>query len=231
MKNLILASSSSVHGSEFLEYLKPDLLQFFNQTKELLFFPYARPSGVSYDAYTELVAKFFMPLGIKVRGIHKASNACKAISNASAIFIGGGNTFVLVAKLYEMGLMDELKKVISNGTPYLGTSAGSNICGVSMNTTNDMPIVMPDSFETLGIIPYNINAHFIESDKNSTHRGETRETRIKEYHEFHHYPVIGLKEGSWLRVTSDKIILKGGLKAFLFQKDKDVLSCDTNTIF
>ncbi|HBY70561.1 MAG TPA: dipeptidase PepE, partial [Flavobacteriaceae bacterium] len=105
-----------------------------------------------------------------------------AIKEASGIFTGGGNTFVLVNSLYKNQVMEPLREAIFNGTPYLGTSAGSNICGVSMKNTNDMPIVYPPSFKTLGVIPFNVNAHYLDPDPTSKHMGETRETRIKEFH-------------------------------------------------
>jgi dipeptidase E len=133
---------------------------------------------------------------------------------------GGGNTFLLVKQLYENDVMQTLKSVINSGTPYLGTSAGSNITGVSMQTTNDMPIVFPESFETLGAINFNLNPHYLDPDKNSNHMGETRETRIKEFHAFNDIPVLGLREGSWLEVKGDTILLKGTLTARLFEKDK-----------
>ncbi|MDG1803839.1 dipeptidase PepE [Flavicella sp.] len=220
MKNIILASSSSVHGSGYLEYLEPELKVLFAGVTEILFIPYARPSGISYEEYTEIAAKGFSKLGIDVIGIHEFTNPKSAIENAKAIFVGGGNTFVLVATLYELEIMQDLKSCIESGIPYLGTSAGSNICGMTMQTTNDMPIKMPKSFKTLGVFPFNINAHFIEADKSSTHKGETRETRIKEYHVFNETAVIGLKEGSWLRVLGNTITLDGELEAVLFKKNK-----------
>ncbi|MDG2279162.1 MAG: dipeptidase PepE [Flavicella sp.] len=220
MKNIILASSSSVHGSGYLEYLEPELKVLFAGVTEILFIPYARPSGISYEEYTEIAAKGFSKLGIDVIGIHEFTNPKSAIENAKAIFVGGGNTFVLVATLYELEIMQDLKSCIESGIPYLGTSAGSNICGMTMQTTNDMPIKMPKSFKTLGVFPFNINAHFIEADKSSTHKGETRETRIKEYHVFNETAVIGLKEGSWLRVLGNTITLDGELEAVLFEKNK-----------
>ena len=112
--------------------------------------------------------------------------------------------------------MAVLKLVIENGTPYLGTSAGSNICGLTMQTTNDMPIIYPPSFTTLGVIPFNINPHYLDPDLNSKHKGETRETRIKEYHHFNTTPVLGLREGSWLQVKDKNILLKGALSARWF---------------
>ena len=133
-------------------------------------------------------------------------------------------------QLYKENLWQILSEVLENGTPYLGTSAGSNICGISMMNTNDMPIVYPPSFTTLGIIPFNINAHYLDPIATSNHMGETRETRIKEYHSYNKTPVIGLREGSWLEVIDTKITLKGTLSARWFEKDKIPVELPTNTV-
>lgn len=218
MKKLLLASSSSVYGSSFLEYLQPELTLFFAGVTELLFVPYARPGGLSHDEYTAHVQQAFDFMDLKVSGIHCFSNPINAIENAQAIFVGGGNTFVLVDALYKNNIMDVLRTQVAAGTPYFGTSAGTNICGVSMQTTNDMPIVRPESYETLNLIPFNINAHYIEPSSDSKHKGESRETRIKEFHVYNSVSVIGLREGSWLSVKDDEIVLKGGLSAVLFVK-------------
>lgn len=222
MKRILLASSSTIYGSGYLAYLASALKVHFKGLKTLLFIPYARPSGISYEAYTEIVVKGFSFMNIKVQGIHEFDNVVAAIQNAEAIYVGGGNTFVLVDTLYRLKLMPLLQQQILKGTPYLGTSAGSNICGISMKTTNDMPIVMPPSFETLGVVPFNINAHYQIPNPNSTHKGETRVTRIKEFHQFNTTSVIGLQEGSWIEVLGDKIQLKGALEAFLFEPGKPV---------
>ena len=220
MRKLIIASTSTVHGTDFLEYLIPTLKSFFKEVKTLTFIPYARPSGISYNDYTLKTKRVFKKLSIDVKGIHEFDNPIQAISNAEAIFTGGGNTFELVNQLYKNNLLSIIKEVVNNGTPYLGTSAGSNICGVSMMNTNDMPIVYPPSFSTLGLIPFNINAHYLDPNPNSTHLGETRETRIKEFHAYQHTPVLGLREGSWLEVFDESITLKGSLSARWFEKDK-----------
>ena len=126
----------------------------------------------------------------------------------------------MVHQLYKNDVISEIKKAIENGTPYLGTSAGSNICGLTMMNTNDMPIVYPPSFNTLGLIPFNINAHYLDPMEGSTHMGETRETRIKEYHIYNTTPVIGLREGSWLEVNGNSIVLKGSLSARVFKQNE-----------
>lgn len=225
MKKIIIASSSTVHGSGYLEYLQAPLLNLFKDCKKVLFIPYARPSGINYDAYTQIAKEGFSFMDIEVVGIHETMNPKKALYEADAIFVGGGNTFVLVNELYKYGLIDVLKQQIDWGIPYLGTSAGSNICGVSMQTTNDMPIVYPPSFKTLNAIPFNVNAHYLKADKNSTHKGETRETRIKEYHVFNDTPVLGLQEGSWLEVFDKEIILNGSQEAYWFEKNKEIKTC------
>jgi len=220
MKKMIIASTSTVYGSKYLRYLHRELKLHFKDVKTLLFIPYARPSGISYDKYTAIVNESFLEIGIAVQGIHEFANPKEAIQKSEAIFVGGGNTFELVNQLYKNGVLDTLKDTIEKGKPYLGTSAGSNICGISMMNTNDMPIVYPPSFTTMGCIPFNINAHYLDPINGSKHMGETRETRIKEFHVFNNTPVLGLREGSWLAVDGTKIILKGNLSARLFQKDK-----------
>ncbi|WP_140484848.1 dipeptidase PepE [Flavobacterium sp. GSA192] len=220
MKNLLLASTSTLFGSSYLEYLLPKLKSHFKNCKTVLFIPYARPSGISYDEYTQKTASVFAKINIVIKGIHQYENPAQAIQNAEGIFTGGGNTFLLVKQLYHEKIMTTLKETLEKGTPYLGTSAGSNIAGLSMQTTNDMPIVYPPSFQTLGLIPFNLNVHFIDADSQSTHMGESRETRINEFHHFNNFPVLGLKEGSWLEIKDGKIILKGKLSAKLFQKNR-----------
>ena len=187
----------------------------------MLFIPYARPSGITYDDYTSKTKSAFKTIQIDVKGIHEFQDQKEAVLNAEAIFIGGGNTFELVNQLYKQDVFDVLKEVVENGTPYLGTSAGSNICGVTMMNTNDMPIVYPPSFKTLAFIPFNINAHYLDPIEGSNHMGETRETRIKEFHVFNNTPVLGLREGSWLEVIDNSVVIKGKLSARFFEKDKE----------
>jgi dipeptidase E len=227
MKKLIIASTSTIHGSGYLEYLLPTLAVFFADVKTILFIPYARPGGISYKEYTKIAEKAFAKINIAVKGIHEFNNTKEAIQNAEAIFTGGGNTFELVNQLYKNDVILTLKQVLENGTPYLGTSAGSNICGVDMKNTNDMPIVYPPSFKTLGIIPFNINAHYLDPLEGSTHMGETRETRIKEFHVFNEVPVLGLREGSWLQVLGDVIYLEGMLSARLFKQNKQPVELES----
>lgn len=227
MKNLIIASTSTIFNGEYLDYILPEVEKLFNNINEIIFIPYARPSGISHNEYTNKVAKVFSKINIKVKGLHEFENPNEALKNAKGIFTGGGNTFVLVSQLYKNKSFSVLKEVINNGTPYLGTSAGSNICGLTMNTTNDMPIVYPPSFKTLGIVPFNINPHYLDPITNNEHMGETRETRIKEFHNFNTQPVVGLREGSWLEVKDNSIQLKGKLTARIFEHQKEVYELET----
>mgnify|MGYP006198111127 FL=1 len=219
MKKIIIASTSTLHNGGYLEYLLPNLKLHFKDVKEILFIPYARPSGISHEDYTSKVAQAFSEINITIKGIHEFENSIEAVEQAQGIFTGGGNTFLLVSQLYKNNVLLALEKAVKNGIPYLGTSAGSNICGLTMGTTNDMPIVYPPSFQTLGFVPFNINPHYLDPIEGSTHMGETRETRINEFHQFNSQPVVGLREGSWLEVMGDSIKLKGNLTARIFTRN------------
>jgi|SRR5690625_873366 len=227
--NLIMASTSTVYGKEYLAYLKKPLEELYKDADEILFIPFARPGGISHDEYTAKAKKGLAFLNKKVIGLHEKKDMIAALQQAKAIFTGGGNTFLLVNQLYQHNLIEELKSVILAGTPYLGTSAGSNICGLSMKTTNDMPIIYPPSFETMGIVPFNVNVHYLDPDPNSTHQGETRETRIKEFQNLNKIPVVGLREGSWLKITKEDILLEGPLKARIFEPGKTAYEIDPKT--
>ncbi len=229
MKKIILASTSTVHGKPYLTYILPELVKHFKGINEIIFIPYARPSGLTHDAYTALARKAFASIDIKVKGLHEFDNPIKAIQEAQGFFTGGGNSFVLLNELYQLEVLPHLRKAIESGVPYFGTSAGSNVCGPSIRNTNDMPIVYPPSFDALGMIPFNINPHYLDPDPNSKHMGETRETRIKEYQFFNEIPVIGIREGSWIEVVGDTITLRGTLKARWFEVGKEPVELETGS--
>lgn len=228
MKNLIIASTSTLHSGDHLEYILKDLTYFFKNTNEIIFIPYARPSGISHDDYTKKVSIAFSKINKTIIGLHTFKNPIEALKKAKGIFVGGGNTFVLINQLYKNNLIDVLKNSVNNGTPYLGTSAGSNICGLTIKTTNDMPIIYPPSFNALAFVPFNINPHYLDPETDSKHMGETRETRIKEFHNFNTHPVIGLREGSWLDVKDNSITLKGPLTARVFEHNKPPYEVEPN---
>lgn len=229
MKKVIIASTSTVFGGTYLDYLLPTLAEHFATVSNLIFIPFARPGGITHEEYTEKIKPVFQQLNINVKGIHEFENPIEAITNSEAIFTGGGNTFVLVDMLYKYNLLDAIQHAVENGVPYLGTSAGSNICGLTMGTTNDMPIVYPPSFRTLGLVSFNLNPHYLDPIEGLEHMGETRETRINEFHHYNPQSVLGLREGSWLEVVDSKITLKGNLSARLFQQGKAPVELETGS--
>lgn len=219
--NIILASTSTLYGGAYLAYLKEEIVSLYDGIEEILFIPFARPSGISHDDYTQKVRDFFEKMNIRVKGLHEFKDMEKAINEAQAFFTGGGNTFLLVKTLHEEGLMNVLKENIEKGKPYLGCSAGSNIGGLNMKTTNDMPIVYPPSFETMGLVPFNINPHYLDPNPDLKHNGETRETRIKEFLTQNDIKVVGLREGNWIRRIGDNIFIEGKETTRIFEKDKE----------
>lgn len=229
MRNIIIASTSTLHNQGYLEYLLPTLQDHFTAGSTIIFIPYARPGGISHEEYTAKVREALEPINIQVKGLHEFDDPKAAIQEASGIFTGGGNTFLLVKQLYAHDLVQTITAVVNKGTPYLGCSAGSNICGLTIETTNDMPITYPPSFKTFGLVPFNINPHYLDPIEGSTHMGETRETRINEFHTINSQPVVGLREGSWLKVTGDRIVLEGTLPARIFEQNKPAYEVQSNT--
>lgn len=221
--NLLLASSSRVHPYEYLEYCSDEISDFFSSSNNIIFIPYARPGGISYDKYTDLANEGFKRAGKKVKGIHEYNSTADALNDADGVFTGGGNTFLLLKTLYENDVLNPLKKRIKDGLNYMGTSAGTNITGPSIKTTNDMPIVYPPSFNSLEAVNFNINPHYLDPNPNSTHKGETRETRINEYHFHNENLVVGLREGSILRIQGGKVRLIGEHSVRIFEKDKNAI--------
>lgn len=230
MKNIILASTSTLFGGKYLDYIIAEIKELFKGINEIIFVPFARPGGISHDEYTQIASKFFAEIDIKVIGLHTFSDQQTAIKNAKGFFTGGGNTFLLVKDLHEKNLMKPLSEAVNKGVPYLGSSAGSNIGGINMQTTNDMPIVYPPSFETMALVPFNLNPHYLDPQPELKHNGETRETRIKEFHTQNTIPVVGLREGNWIRVSGDKITTEGSQKTRIFEAGKAPYELDAGNI-
>ena len=220
MKKMLLASTSTIYGQKYLEYLHDEIKNLFSGCKKILFVPYARPSGISHLEYTEKAKNVFKILNLEIID-YTNEDLRESLEKCDGIFAGGGNTFLLLNKLYQYSLIDILKNKINSGIPYLGTSAGSNICGMTIGTTNDMPIVYVKSLKALGIINLNINPHYLEPIDGFEHMGESRETRINEFHKFNDQFVIGLREGSYLQVEGDDIYLKGLKHAVIFKKENE----------
>ncbi|WP_294210160.1 dipeptidase PepE [uncultured Chryseobacterium sp.] len=219
--NIILASTSTLYGGSYLEYLREELIDLYTGIEELVFIPFARPGGISHDEYTAKARTFFETLGIRVKGVHEFEDMKQAVDNAQAYFTGGGNTFLLVKTLHEEGLMKLLKQNIESGKPYLGCSAGSNIGGQNMKTTNDMPIVYPPSFDCMGLVPFNLNPHYLDPDPGLKHNGETRETRIREFLTQNTLKVVGLREGNWIRRKGNTITVEGSELTRIFEPGKE----------
>ena len=223
MKKIILASTSTLPGQDYLAYLQPVIRSLFAGIPEIIFIPYARPGGISHDDYTSRAASAFAAAGIVVKGLHTFASPEKALREAAGFFTGGGNTFLLVKQLHDLQLMKVLKEEVEKGKPYLGCSAGSNIGGINMQTTNDMPIVYPPSFQAMGLVPFNLNPHYLDPVPGLLHMGETRETRIREFHTQQDIPVVGLREGSWIEVNGEEVSLHGELTARIFKAGEEPL--------
>lgn len=213
---LLLISNSTNHGGGFLDHCAGEIKGFLGSVRSILFVPYALHD---LDGYAAKTRERYAKMGIEVRSIHEFKDAAEGVRTASAIHIGGGNTFRLLKRLYDEKVISLIRESVQNGMPYIGASAGTNVATVSIKTTNDMPIVYPPSFEALGLVPFNINPHYIDADPNSTHQGETREQRINEFHEMNDTIVVGLREGAWLRIEGASVMLGGINGARIFMKN------------
>ncbi|WP_299530649.1 dipeptidase PepE [uncultured Streptomyces sp.] len=213
--NLLLLSNSTQYGCGYLEHALDTVKAFLPPDARLAFVPYAL---ADHDTYTARVRDALEPAGITVRGVHEGTDPVGELASADAVFVGGGNSFRLLAALYRTGLRDALRERVRDGLPYMGASAGTNMAAATLRTTNDMPIVQPPSFEALGLVPFQINPHYLDPDPESTHKGETREERINEFLEENDVPVLGLREGSWLRVEGDRAQVQGARPARLFTR-------------
>jgi dipeptidase E len=220
-KRLLLLSSSMIDGTGYLEYPQSEIKDFLGaKVQRLLFIPYASVIR-TFDKYAEAVRTPFEAMGYKLEGIHRFPNAEEAVRNAEGIIIGGGNTFHLLRGLYENALIETIRTRVLNGMPYIGWSAGSNVACPTIRTTNDMPIVEPPSLNALGLVPFQINPHFTDAHP-AGHQGETRTERIAEFIEANRgVYVVGLREGSMLRIEDSTISLRGALPARVFISGKE----------
>jgi dipeptidase E len=203
---LLLISSSTVAGTGYLDHAQSEIRDHLHGIDRVLFIPYAL---ANHDTYFAKARERFVLMGLDLTSIHTAADPRRAVSEASAIFIGGGNTFRLLKALYDQHLLDPIRERVCAGMPYMGASAGSNVAGPTIRTTNDMPIVEPPSLAALNLFPYQINPHYVDPYPTSTHMGETREERLLQYLEENETPVVAIREGSYLRVQNGEIWLKG----------------------
>ncbi|XP_046646462.1 alpha-aspartyl dipeptidase-like [Daphnia pulicaria] len=214
MRKLLLLSTSVLQNGKYLDYASDVIKAFFaeNGVSKIVFIPYA---AHDHDAYEKKVKDAFLEFGLELNSIHKSDNLLATVKEAQGFFVGGGNTFLLLKTLYELNLLEAIKsRVLQDGIPYMGSSAGTNLATINICTTNDMPIVHPPTLDAFGFLPFNINPHYLDHDPTSKHMGESRETRLSEYHGIPNAkspPVLGLREGSWLQVKDDQILLKGSI--------------------
>lgn len=225
-RNLLLVSSSKCHPHGYLDHCAEHAAELFAGVTEIIFVPFARPGGMSHDDYTTTARDRFAQMGIAVRGIHEFDDPVAAIESTGGVFIGGGNTFVLLSGLYEHKLIEPMRSRLLAGMPYMGTSAGSNVAGLSIGTSNDMPIMHPPSFDAFGVVPFNINPHFPTAPPDPTHMGETRDTRIGEFHVFNSLPVVAIHEDNMLRVQGESMRLIGERHAYLFRAGQERATLD-----
>lgn len=221
MRRLLLISNSTLYGGGYLDHCKDVIKQFLSKKVErVLFVPYALHD---WDDYAKTARTAFNAMGYDLDSIHEKPDAKDAVKTAQALFIGGGNTFRLLKALCDKNIVTEIRKrVLEDGMPYMGTSAGTNVGTISINTTNDMPIVFPPTFKAIGLVNFNINPHYLDPDPKSTHMGETREKRIEQYLEYETSPpVLGMREGCLLHVEGNKAILQGKTDARLFVRGKE----------
>ncbi|MDZ4771626.1 MAG: dipeptidase PepE [Planctomycetota bacterium] len=224
MRHVLLLSNSTLFGRGYLDHAEVVLHEHLaGRATRVLFVPFALHDRASYTAK---VRERFERLGFELHSIHEAGDARAmrdAVARAECVFIGGGNTFRLLKALCDAHLIEPLRERALAGMPYIGSSAGTNVATASIQTTNDMPIVYPPTFDALALVPFNINAHYLDPDSNSKHMGETRETRIREFHEMNERPVLGLREGAWLVVDGESCTLGGTTGARLFQRARDAV--------
>ena len=202
-------------GTRYLEHAFPELRDGLGAVGRVLFIPHALQDR---DGYAAKARAAFAEMGYGLVSLHEVSDSRRAIEEAEAIFCGGGNTFRLLKALQELDVLPLIRRRVTEGMVYSGASAGSNLAGPTIRTTNDMPIVEPRSCDALDLVAFQINPHYLDPAPGSTHMGETRETRIREFHEENATPVVGLREGAILRVEGESILLKGLAGARIFRR-------------
>ena len=204
---LLLLSTPKTYKTQYLQYAMPPLKRWLGDAKHLLFIPYALQN---HARYTSDATAAFHQLGVTVTGIHTAADPLQAVANATHIFVGGGNTFRLLQQLQNKNLLGVIRERVLEGTlNYAGASAGVNVACPTIRTTNDMPIVQPATLNALDLIPFQINPHYLDPQPNFPHMGETREERIQQFLEENTVPVLGLREGGWVRLSAGKLTLEG----------------------
>src|SRR5713101_9230005 len=225
-KKILLISSSTVYGRGYLDHVEEEIRGFLGGVKEVLFIPFAQHDLNAYEATAQ---KRFQKMGYQLKSIHHYDDMPEAAGSAQAIFIGGGNTFRLLKGLYDARVLEQIHERVEAGVPYIGSSAGSIVACPTLKTTKDMPVVQPPSFEALGLVPFQISPHYLDPDPASTHMGETQEERILTFLQENDCPVVGLREGAWLRIEAGVAHLEGGT-ARVFRRGAPPAECVAGTV-
>ena len=212
---LLLISNSTLHGSGYLDHVEKEIRDFVGSRAKVVFVPFAVHDRHAYAAKAQ---ERFRNIGLSLISIHDVSNMPRAVDEADVVFVGGGNTFRLLKGLYDNNLLGPIRRRVAAGVPYIGSSAGSIVACPTLKTTKDMPVVQPPSFEALGLVPFQISPHYLDPDPSSTHMGETQEERIVQFLEENEETVVGLREGSVLRVEDGAVTLKGRNTARIFRR-------------
>ncbi len=228
---LLLISNSTNPGEPYLGYPKKEIQQFLGEKKvHALFIPYAAVT-FSFDEYEVKVAERFTEIGHDITSIHHFSDPLKAVQQAEVIVVGGGNTWQLVRLLHDNGLMDAIRHKVLQGTPYIGWSAGSNVACPTLRATNDMPIIDPNGFDCMNLVPFQINPHYLDVNPEG-HGGETREQRILEFLEINRdTTVVGLREGTMLKYENNLLRLIGNKTARIFRNGAETIELSGNDDF
>ena len=214
-RRLLLISNSTLHGSGYLDHAEKEIRDCVGDGTAVIFIPFAVHD---WKAYAAKARERFRDMGLGLTSVHDVSNKGRAIEEAQAIFVGGGNTFRLLKGLYDHDLLDPIRRRVAAGAPYIGSSAGSIVACATLKTTKDMPVVQPPSFDALGLVSFQISPHYLDPDPSSTHMGETQEERITQFLEENEAPVVGLREGSVLRLQGGVAVLKGPHTARIFRR-------------
>jgi dipeptidase E len=226
-RDLFLLSNSALFGRGYLEHALGAIAEFLGDERIVHFVPFAL---ADHAGYTARVQAALASLGVSVVGLHAEQDARRAVEAAAVLFVGGGNSFRLLKAVQQRGLLETGRwRGGEGGLRYLGSSAGTNMACPTLRTTNDMPIVQPASFEAFGLLPFQINPHYVDPQPNSTHMGETREQRIQEFLEENDVPVLGMREGAWLRQRGPVLRLQGHTGARLFRRGVDPRELEPDT--